>query len=435
MATDLRQQTRDLFAQIDAAQEVIAISEVLERAEPQEANAKGAQEIPTIPVRWSARPRRQVAWAVAIAAAVVTLVLVGGLALVTRGGAGTDPAGPGRTTISQPPESNTTTAPDLQTLGWSWAAAEWTEGADGPWIRTIVATPSGFLGTSRSGSLFASADGLSWSLAATPVPLGGVSVVDGGDHLLMAGTRSSDGTPTLWRSEDGESWTEIDASGIGDFELHASTPSGLAWLGSVVAVVDSNRLGQAHIPPWGDIPGGVAIVELGRRVLAFGSVHPEFGRPSGRVWIYMGDGAWTEPVTIPYSEGHAVVGNTALMFDITEREVGGSAEPGVTQWPLLASRDGLVWTEIDVVEAEQVFGMQIDAGDSFWIYGPIGGGGSDLGAFRGGYIRISVDGQTWEELDLPSREVIRIAGDTIFIGPDHENAADLSYWRGTLSDL
>jgi hypothetical protein len=327
----------------------------------------------------------------------------------------------------------------------TWTQAQWGEG-DGPRVQgqEWASTSSGFLGTDRAGRLWRSADGASWDEYGTVLGLERLSVADAGSNVIVSGRRT-DGSMALLRSEDGDTWTEIDLSNLNTdevFDVVTATSSGLIWLGrldgsgaGVIAFIDGDRIVETYEPPWalGSCSGCTEIVEVGDNIAAFESDRSGLAT----AWEYLGDGAWSEPVPIPISTHHAQVGDTVLMFDHTNATCCASPIPGVSQWPLLASNDGTNWTQIDTRAGEDVHALRIVAGDSFWLYGPdIGGGGDDIEIDASTTLWISRDGRDWEPIDTPFAQAggVVVSGNTIFLVS--HNAFDLSatYWIGTLTD-
>ena len=137
---------------------------------------------------------------------------------------------------------------------------------------------------------------------------------------------------------------------------------------------------------------------------------------------------------MPPSTAHARVGNTVLMFDHTNIRFGPNPIPGLSEWPLLASTDGINWIELDTRTAQNVHALQINAGDSFWVYGGHGGGGDDVSP-ESATIWISRDGSSWEPVDTsfaPPSSVV-VVGDVIILADSAHNNIG-TYWIGTLHD-
>ena len=115
-------------------------------------------------------------------------------------------------------------------------------------------------------------------------------------------------------------------------------------------------------------------------------------------------------------------------------------EPGASFWPLLSSRDGIHWTEIGQKTGDEVHTLRLDAGSSFWIYGPdIGGGGNDIEVLPDTLLGYSTDGINWQNISMPQAALgfdaldpvtgfVHIAGETIFISGNNNPAQ----WIGTI---
>jgi hypothetical protein len=331
----------------------------------------------------------------------------------------------------------------------TWTQAQWGEGS-GPRMSDydgMAATSSGFLGTDVEGRLWRSPDGTTWEEDATISGLEGISVADAGSHILVSGRRT-DGTAALLRSEDGETWTDIDLSALSTdeaIEVAMATPSGLTWLrlesggdwAGVIAIIEGDRIVETHQPPWDTVNccAPLELVELNGGVVAF---QVDFNDPTfSFVYRYFGDGLWSEAQPIPISSHHAQVGDTVLMFDHTNATCCGNLIPGLSQWPLLASNDGINWIEIGTPAAQDVHALQIRAGDSFWVYGPdVGGGGNQLEPDPTSPLWISRDGRTWEPIDILFAPFgfVQVLGDTIYLVSGNAFDGTATYWVGTFSE-
>jgi len=399
-------------------------------------------------------------WVIAAAAAAVVLVLAGGLALL--GPFGSDGVAPSNepaatTTIpaapvpADEPSVTTTlsTAPVLAagTVAATWEYVQWEEG-QGPWVRTIVSTSLGFLGTDLDGTLWHSRDGSTWEPELTEIQ--DVAIASSGAAVLASGLL--DGGRVLLRSVDGVEWTEVDRSNVptrhGRHVL-VTTPSGLTWFGpdsrndsgeGVLALVEGDRITDVYDPPWAPEAccGVTDLVEVGGNISAyqFNRNQPQFSHS----WAYLGNGEWTDARDMTYSYEHAVVGDTVLMFDQTNGTCCGSTT-GTSSWALLSSKDGTDWTEIGQVIGEDVHTLRVNAGSSFWIYGPdIGGGGNDIEVLPDTTLGYSTDGINWQDISMPQVALgfaaidpvtgfVHIAGETIFISINNNPSQN---WIGTI---
>jgi len=396
-------------------------------------------------------------WLYAVAAAAAVMLLIGGLAWLIGPGPAVDPADtvvPTTLAGTVVPSTLAESAPTTEVVSSgefvvTWTRAQWDEG-EGPRLFDIVAAPSLLLGTDDldlGGRLWRSSDGVNWEPLFSE--LTDVSVAADGPFVLIGGLRS-DGTRALLRSSDGENWTEVDYSAFPGTNptVVEVTQSGFVELfddrgpgGSgeeVFGLIVGDQLLEIHEPPWDvDLCCTRQLVETSNGITAF---QGDFNDPrSSNAWSYLGNGEWSGPVEIPISSDHARVGDTILMFDQTNATCCENPIPGTSLWPLLASEDGITWTELSKRPAENVHSLEIEAGDSFWVYGPqIGGGGSGIEIDSSTTIWISGDGFNWEPIDAgfasdPSFSgFVQVAGDTIFIGTSAFEETG-TYWVGTVS--
>ena len=81
---------------------------------------------------------------------------------------------------------------------------------------------------------------------------------------------------------------------------------------------------------------------------------------------------------------------------------------------------------------------RVNAGSSFWIYGPdIGGGGNDIEVIPETLLRYSTDGINWQDISMPQEALgftvpagfVHIAGETIFIFANNNPSQN---WIGTI---
>jgi hypothetical protein len=274
-----------------------------------------------------------------------------------------------------------------------------------------------------------------------------VSFADAGSSVFVSGTRT-DGSMALLRSEDDETLTDIDVSALSAdqaLRIVAATPSGLVLLGAPgpgrndagpIAVIENDRVTGTYEPPWNteECCALIEIVELNGDVVAYQANFN--GRGPGVVYRYLGGGEWSDPIDVPISSDHAQVGDTALMFDHTYSTCCASPIPGLSEWPLLASNDGINWTQIDTRSAENVHALRITAGDSFWLYGPdIGGGGYDIETNANTTLWISRDSRNWEPIDIPFAQegFVQVSGNTITLIPSNGFDDPTTHWIGTVT--
>jgi len=290
-----------------------------------------------------------------------------------------------------------------------------------------------------------SGDGETWE----PVfaDLTDVSIAVDGPMAVAAGTRN-DGTSALLVSNDGETWSEVDRStlvGREQLEVVAVTRSGLTWFltggfmqdgDSVLAVITDNQLIDVHVPPWDSEEDGTLIdlVETSSGIVAF---QDQWNAPEySYAWSYQGSGQWSQAVEIPRSSQHVRVGDTILMIDQTNATCCANPILGESTWPLLASNDGINWTEVTRLAgstayppvsggSDGVHNLNLVAGESFWVYGPqIGGGGGGIEYDASTTLWISTDGTNWQPIEVDfdppaptnrGRGFVRAAGDFIFV--------------------
>lgn len=301
----------------------------------------------------------------------------------------------------------------------------WTEAGGGastvPKLGHLVATPAGIIGSTNAGS------GLRWTKAGDWEEidaLAGVdidSVVDGGEFVLVSGTRRSDGDAVLMQSSDGVSWLVIDRSPIDGLVtgISATSPSGLtlATTGQAFSI-DGDRVRDLHNVPWG--AECCFLIDL----LDFDGVTTalirDFNEPRvSAAWRYLGAGRWAPPVPVPISSNVAMVDGTALMFDHTDLRCCRPPVGAQTQSTLLTSTNGTEWTPHATLDDTTTSGLQVEAGDSFWAYGLHGYGGNNIeryGEFA--TLWISTDALSWVPVDIsftPEHSIVSVVGDTIFV--------------------
>jgi len=454
MTDDLLTQLADYGTYCDERQGAVSADDVTETVMPLPAPTQRT------------RPRN--GWLIAMAAAALVLVLVGGLALLDPfGGESVAPSDePAVTTTLSPAttlavapvpadESAATTTlavapvPVPGTVTVSWESVQREEG-QGPSVRSIVGTSSGFLGTDLDGTLWRSRDGSTWEPELTGIR--DVAIASSGAAVLASGLR--DGVRVLFRSVDGVEWTEVDRSIVPTRygrNVLVTTPSGLTWFGpnsgygssgeGVLALVEGDRITAVYDPPWAleACCGVTDLVEVGGNISAyqFDRNQPQFSRS----WVYLGNGEWSDVRDMTYSYEHAVVGDTVLMFDQTNSTCCGSPISGTSSWALLSSKDGTNWTEIGQVVGKEVHTLRVNAGSSFWIYGPdIGGGGNDIEVLPDTTLGYSTDGINWQDISMPQEALgfsavdpvtgfVHIAGETIFIFANNNPSQN---WIGTI---
>lgn len=396
------------------------------------------REVPVALVPIARKPR---VW-VAVAAFAVVAVLVGLVAWLA-------PSGTSAPSVDEP--TVTSAAPNV--LEVTWERSQWAIG-EGPDVGDVVAASGFLLGTDRIGHLWRSSDGVNWERVFGE--LTGISVA-GDESLILIAGRTSDGTSTLLRSDDGSNWTQVDHSNLGlgeRFTVVKTTPSGLTWFhdtarrgsaSGVLAAVSGDRVTEVHDPPWDhEACCGADLIEVGGTIVAY---QDDWNEPRfSRAWTYLGNGEWSEAIDVTFTSDHAVVGETALMFDQTNATCCARPIRGTSLWPLLASSDGINWIEVAQIPGDNVHTLHVNAGSSFWIYGPsIGGGGTSIEVGPDTTLGISRDGVTWQRVDISQVDVqfmaaprtgfIHVVGNTIFLFNETAFEGIGEYWVGTVSTL
>jgi hypothetical protein len=233
---DIRSQLDEYFSYVDETQGSVDVHDVVEKVVP--------LPIEPVPGRLSGRG----GWLVAVAAAVLVLVLIGGFGLLARVVNETDDAPvvdePVVTTTQPAVTSTTVTASPAETeeavveveAPWSvddlpaetvvgvidtpLGPANWVQlsdhsdavpGDDGRSFEAIK-WPSGFAIFQQPDQLWVSSDGIDWHIEPLPIPAderdASLTLVDDVYWLVSSGPAS------LWRSMNGLSWEEYDLSEV-----------------------------------------------------------------------------------------------------------------------------------------------------------------------------------------------------------------------------
>lgn len=284
----------------------------------------------------------------------------------------------------------------------------------------LVATPSGILGRS-AGRAFRWTDGARWEQVTDLEDVVVESLVDGRDFVLVSGTGRADGQPVLMKSLDGRTWSVIDRSsleGVGT-EVVATSPSGLTVISPGHAfLVEGDRVTGLHDTPWNaTCCNPIDLIEFDGATVA---LVRDFNEPRvSSAWRYIGDEEWAQSVSVPISSRVAMINDTVLMFDRTGL---GCCRPPVganSQAALLTSTNGTEWTTHATLDDATTNGLQIEAGDFFWVYGLHGFGGADIERYdEFATLWISTDAASWAPLDVsfaPNHSIVTVVGDTIFI--------------------
>lgn len=282
MSIDLKTQLHDYFEFVDDEQGVVDLETV----------PRSDENVKLVDRR---RTRTVPGWAYGLAVALSVLLLVGGAAWLTRGSDVSPPADDAPVTTAVTPTTGVT--PDnIQAV--TWVSFQFDPDRH-PVLETIVPVNEGFLGIDGDNNLLASDDGVIW--VPRPVPfakVAGVSVerdASGGYWLI------SDGVETglvMWRSDDGEVWTEVDTSAIRPPDIR-----GVEWTmlpGSFFGAADwqpdgvvvSN--GEASLTSWRFQAGGVNWVEAFdieiSEPLGFGGVDTQWNPRTRTIEMFDGSG-------------------------------------------------------------------------------------------------------------------------------------------------
>jgi hypothetical protein len=320
---------------------------------------------------------------------------------------------------SAPSESDPRPDADLSDAG---VTVTWSKSTSGGNVGNIVGTRFGILAIS-DGVLVRWTDGARWESVPALADVNVDALADGGEFVLASGSRPTDGNHVLMRSLDGQTWTRLDVNSsflerVGLYDL-ATSSIGLTLIGNGgVLEIDGDLVSEVEPPAWRvSCCNQTDVVEFDGRVVV---LLRDFNEPPFSVaWPYLGDAQWGTPRDVPISSNVEVLGDTVLMFDHTglgccREPVGAESESN-----LLASTDGLEWSAHSTLDSPTTNGLQIEAGEFFWVYGLHGSGGNNIervGEFA--TLWISTDAETWSPLDIsftPSHSLVEVAGDTIFI--------------------
>lgn len=142
----------------------------------------------------------------------------------------------------------------------------------------------------------------------------------------------------------------------------------------------------------------------------------------------------------PLKLGKAQVGDTILMFEDSLIDIGAQPDllakgvEGDNEYRLMASSDNVNWTNVATIQAGPV--LQIAAGDSFWVYGPMGYGGPSIERFRASAtIWVSGNGEKWVPVDISFSQwhsIVSVGADAIYIRGAGAGTDTNHYWIGTI---
>jgi len=311
-------------------------------------------------VGFSPERRRTPGWVVAVGAAALVLVLVGGVALWSA-------LNPGIDAVSDDVVATTVPAPEVTV---STVASPPTTVAE---TATTAPTPT----TQAPVVTVAETEPMDWSR----VSLGAVAargemttVIRGGPGLIAGGFASVDGdrVAAVWTSTDGSTWERVphDAAVFGGEDAHSIT--GLAAGDTeYVAVGSSGRDGMA----WTSVDGYVW-----ERVPQSAS--------------FVGEG-WVKMTAVTYGPGAYV----AVGYE-SEPDTDYMIDHGVV-W---VSPDGLTWDRVDSdLFVDQILLDDVAANDSGYV--AVGLDWTPTPIHPG--VWISEDGRTWDQVDLGDDEGAR----------------------------
>lgn len=368
-------------------------------------------EVTTRPVGVERRKARYLVFgrhpaALAFAAMVAVLLVIGGIALLT-----------GRTDEPDPVDQPTTGT-------FTWTSQTASDETLTPQVQTMVSNGEILLGTSFDGLTWTSPDGLTWSEGSSDFRAHALPGIVG-EFLVHTGGG------IYWRSDDGKTWRELPAS--------SQLPIGNAvfWLGltvdEIVSLSEPEILVDGH-------PAGV-VVKAGDRFVTYywtpghdleGAVSDD-GQAWDRFEVPEFLTEWFDPQSpraMPdrglsmrlWSETFAVGHDKVLALT--------ADAAGQHLWE---STDGVAWDELgstlpdslvsppDFVE--QSFGLathHVSAMSTGWSLTPWDGSWSPPGSST----YYSVDGRTWQTVSPPDfgtlpSQVIRVVGDKILFFIDY----------------
>ena len=407
-------------------------------------------ELPVRPLR-PRRPRRPIpAWAYALAAAVVVLLLIGGAAWLVRANRQVEPAEPTVTTaVPTTTLPGTTTAPpptvpppdtpeepeiSLDDIGPAVVLAEevtssalgdirWRVIEGGPLsiLDNWVGTPTGLVALDPAGGgLVASADGVEWSRVPSPVPGTVTLVAFWKDHgVYRLSSEAEDGTNQEWESADFVTWVPItvpeavvpSVQGIG-VHAHAEPRNSVRVSGLTLATWS----GGFHVD-WSLIAGLVDPDLQLRLAQEPRGLRPEWNPASGTLDLLLdssgevvarleliisgSNDGWIVQV-VNADSGETVGSIDGSLPDLALEEVLDTIVHGWESEPvfLLSDGDGVDLVEPDwlgAVDEPSPPGLVLGAVDgnflAYVLVGDFGEGGGDPGATQ---IWRSSDGRSWE---------------------------------------
>lgn len=360
-----------------------------------------------------------VPWAVALSAAAIVLVLIGGVAILLGGGDTVAPVGsepvvettippaPSTTTITSP-STTTATAPSIPPASLSSLDAWQQVGAEvmQPAVSMTGITPlgSGFVAVGfepdengrQDGAVFSSQDGIAWIRMAEDdeaLTTGAVlmfAVAEGGPGIVAVGYGCEDEPDrcppyaTVWSSADGTEWTrtpldfDVFGEGSGMYDVVAS-PHGIVAVGATENWV-SDELVRVRPSVWIS--------------------------SDGLDWVRAWDGPETERDVTVYGQFDVQMQAVTVATDGILVAVGSMLDDrGAAVAAVWTSSDGVTWDRVPHDPA--IFGGDGELELTMWdVVADTSGFVAVGGERRSGVIRpalwTSPDGFSWSRVDLDS---------------------------------
>ena len=360
-------------------------------------------------------------WAVALSAAAVVLVLIGGVAILLGGGDTVAPVGPEPIVVTTvPPAPTTTTAPAPSTTittvpptpsaslssleAWQQVGTDVTE----PAVSMTGITPlgPGFVSVGfqpddngrQDGAIFSSPDGIIWIRIAEDdevLTTGAVlmlAVAEGGPGLVAVGYGCEDETDrctpyaTAWSSADGTEWArtprdfDVFSDGGGMYDVVAS-PHGLVAVGATEYWVNEEQ----------------TLLTLRPSVWV---------SPDGLEWVRAWDGMETERDIAAYGQFDVQMQAVTVATDGTLVAVGSMLDDqGAAVAAVWTSIDGTTWDRVP--HDPSIFGGDGDLELTMWdvvadTSGFVAVGGERQSGAMHPALWTSPDGLSWTRVELDS---------------------------------
>jgi len=360
-------------------------------------------------------------WAVALSAAAVVLVLIGGVAILLGGRGSESPVGlepDVATTVPPAPTTTTPTTPSTTTItepsippvtlssldAWQQVGAEVTQPAVG--MTGITPLGSGFVAIGfepdddgrQDGAIFSSDDGITWTRTAEDdeaLTTGFVmllGVADGGPGLVAVGygceVEPDPCVPyaTAWSSTNGTEWVrtprdfDVFSDGGGMYDVVAS-PHGVVAVGATEYWVDEEQ----------------TLLTLRPSVWI---------SPDGLEWVRAWDGVETERDIAAYGQFDVQMQAVTVASDGSLVAVGSMLDDqGVAVAAVWTSGDGVTWDRVP--HDPSIFGGDGESEFSMWdvvadTSGFVAVGGERRSGATHPALWTSPDGLSWNRVDLDS---------------------------------